>query len=72
MPRILIIDDDRAICRMLTVISEGLGHDAVSAFTLKDGLKKALAGKFAVVLLDVRLPDGNGLNALPTKFWRYY
>lgn len=65
MPRILIIDDDQVICEMLTVISEGLGHKAVSAFTLKDGLKKALAGKFAVVLLDVRLPDGNGLNALP-------
>jgi len=61
----LIIDDDQAICKILTVIGKGLGHEVTSAFTLKDGLKKALAGKFEVVLLDVRLPDGNGLSLLP-------
>jgi two-component system NtrC family response regulator len=65
VPKILIIDDDQAICSLLTVIGEGLGHEVTSALTLKDGLKKALAGKFAAVLLDVRLPDGNGLYALP-------
>ncbi len=65
MANILIIDDDKRICDILSLRVEGLGHTAQAAFTLKDGEKKLFSENFDVVLLDVDLPDGNGLEALP-------
>jgi len=42
-----------------------MGHDASKALTLKEGLRKASEDQFDVVFLDVRLPDGSGLDILP-------
>jgi two-component system NtrC family response regulator len=61
---ILIIDDDRILCNMLTGKLAEMGHAAAAAHTLKEGLEAALAGAHDVVLLDVRMPDGNGLSVL--------
>lgn len=65
MANVLIIDDDVDICDMLSEMVKVMGHKATSALTLADGLKQFYRKSFDVVLLDVRLPDGNGLNALP-------
>lgn len=66
MANVLIIDDDEMIHKMLLPVVEHMGHDVTSAFTFGDGLKEAVSGTFDVVYLDVRLPDGNGLDALPS------
>ena len=63
--RILIIDDEIGICRMLNALVKNLGHSATCADTLKEGLKAALSGPFDVVFLDVKMPDGSGLDILP-------
>ncbi len=65
MASILIIDDDKILCDMLSDMVSQMGHDVICAFSLKDGLEEAYLKAFDVVFLDVRLPDGNGLNALP-------
>ncbi|OGP71058.1 MAG: Fis family transcriptional regulator [Deltaproteobacteria bacterium RBG_13_58_19] len=65
MAKVLVIDDDETICRVLARIVRHLGHEAAYAVTLRDGLKEAQAQSFDVVLLDVKLPDGSGLAALP-------
>jgi two-component system NtrC family response regulator len=65
MASILIIDDDRAFCDVLTRAISRLGHQVTFALNLTDGRGTALAQQFDVVLLDVQLPDGNGLNAIP-------
>ncbi|MBU0767593.1 MAG: sigma-54 dependent transcriptional regulator [Proteobacteria bacterium] len=65
MARILIIDDEIEICRMLTALVKDLGHDATCANTVKDGLKAAQASPFDLVFLDVMMPDGSGLDILP-------
>ncbi|MBW2020217.1 MAG: sigma-54-dependent Fis family transcriptional regulator [Deltaproteobacteria bacterium] len=65
MANILIIDDDKMICDMLSRMIMRMGHHATYALTLKEGLKEAASEAFDVVFLDVRLPDGNGLDALP-------
>jgi len=65
MANILIIDDDEMTSDMLSKLVRSLGHDTESAFTLKDGLQELLAKTFDVVLLDVGMPDGNGLDVLP-------
>ncbi len=65
MARVLIIDDDKDLCDMLSDITEDMGHSTMTALTLAHGLREALSGAFDVVLLDVRMPDGNGLDVLP-------
>ncbi|QDT11951.1 sigma-54-dependent transcriptional regulator [Planctomycetes bacterium K23_9] len=62
MPKLLVIDDDRAILaiaeRTLSPIA-----DVVTASTAGDGLKKLRSTPFDAVLLDIQLPDQNGLAA---------
>lgn len=65
MAAILIIDDDESMRSSLWHMVKRMGHQVESAATLRDGLEKASAGAFDVVLLDVSLPDGNGLDVLP-------
>ncbi|MCK4535977.1 MAG: sigma-54-dependent Fis family transcriptional regulator [Desulfuromonadales bacterium] len=65
MPNILIIDDDDLMCATLTRLVKRMDHAAVSASSCAEGLATATAGVFDVVFLDVRLPDGNGLDLLP-------
>lgn len=65
MALILIIDDDNLMCDTMTRLVRRIGHDSFCAQTLRDGLTLASAQAFDLVFLDVRLPDGNGLEALP-------
>jgi two-component system NtrC family response regulator len=64
MARILIIDDDPQVCETLQSLNFRLGHECLAAHTLKDGLEQLGRMEFDLVFLDVRLPDGNGLQAL--------
>ena len=65
MSNVLIIDDEKTLCDGLSAMVKRLGYDAAYALTLKDGINKASTGTFDVVFLDVRMPDGSGLDALP-------
>ncbi len=62
--RILVIDDDEGMCYTLTRMAEEEGHEAQSALTLEEGLAQIRSGRYDVVFLDVRLPDGSGIKAI--------
>lgn len=65
MAKVLIIDDDKMLCDMLSHKIQRLGHQSEFALTLRDGMDMAFSGEFDVVMLDVQLPDGNGIHAIP-------
>jgi two-component system NtrC family response regulator len=65
MAHILIIDDDEMICDMLSTMVKQMGHEAMCVNTLQDGLKASSSEDYDVVFLDVRMPDGSGLDILP-------
>ncbi|MFH0730018.1 MAG: sigma-54 dependent transcriptional regulator [Pseudomonadota bacterium] len=66
MGNILIIDDDREMCRMMSRQLGYMSHQVTEAYTIRDGLKVLRKkNKFDVLFLDVHLPDGNGIDALP-------
>ncbi len=65
MPRVLIIDDDDIMCSTLSRLVKRMGHTPFCASTCAAGLAAVSADNFDVVFLDVRLPDGNGLDLLP-------
>jgi len=61
---VLIIDDDPQIRDALARVVVRLGHAATQAATLADGLRQVADADVDVVFLDVRMPDGNGLDAI--------
>jgi DNA-binding response OmpR family regulator len=62
--KILIIDDEEKL-RMLMARIIGLeGFEVLEAATCKAGLKKLEQGNIDVVLCDVKLPDGNGVDLI--------
>jgi two-component system NtrC family response regulator len=61
---VLIIDDDKVVSDWITKVVTQMGHRAVSAHLLRDGLKKLHSEPFDVVFVDVHLPDGDGLEIL--------
>ncbi|RLB17527.1 MAG: sigma-54-dependent Fis family transcriptional regulator [Deltaproteobacteria bacterium] len=61
----LIIDDDEGMRYTLSVLVTQLGHNVSCACSLQEGIQTASSKDFDVVFLDVNLPDGNGLSALP-------
>ena len=54
----------KLMCRALTRKVESMGHETGCAYTLKEGIKKAQSGFFDVIFLDVRMPDGSGLDMI--------
>ncbi len=65
MAKILIIDDEVQLCKALSLAITRMGHSADTAHFLSQGMEMAGRYDYDVVILDIRLPDGNGLDALP-------
>jgi len=65
MTRILTIDDEMLVCMLVQEAAASLGHEAVCAHSMSEGLQKAEEVGCQLVLLDVLLPDGNGFSLLP-------
>jgi len=62
--KILIIDDDEGVVHTMVRLIEELDLEVDAALTLKQGLNKVFTNGFDVVLLDVNLPDGNGIEVI--------
>ena len=60
---ILVVEDDAAVMRMLHTWLLAEGHVPYPARNFKDGLAEIQSGRqFSVAIIDVRLPDGDGLD----------
>jgi two-component system KDP operon response regulator KdpE len=62
--RILVIDDELSIRRMLQVLLEGAGHSMISAGDASHGLHALALEKPDLLILDLGLPDTDGLEVL--------
>jgi two-component system KDP operon response regulator KdpE len=64
MSRILVIDDELSIRRLLQVLLEGAGHTIIPAEDASHGLHSLAVEKPDLLILDLGLPDMDGLEAL--------
>ncbi|MCZ6832654.1 MAG: sigma-54 dependent transcriptional regulator, partial [Acidobacteria bacterium] len=64
MPRVLVIDDEPVVQDVLARILDRAGYGSSAAVTGRDGLQLLAEGKHDLVILDVMLPDGNGVDIL--------
>ena len=60
--KVLIIDDDPKLCRLLTEFLSGFGFKVHTALAPNEGLKKLRRHKPDMVVLDVMLPEMNGFD----------
>ncbi|MFE8643675.1 response regulator [Sphingomonas sp. NCPPB 2930] len=58
--KLLVVEDEPDIAHLLKVMLGRAGYRVELAHTAQQAREKALAGGFAAMTLDLRLPDGNG------------
>jgi len=64
MAKILIVDDDKMMADMLSNMVNRMDHESTCAYSIKQGMEALTDQSYDAVFLDVRLPDGNGLDML--------
>jgi two-component system KDP operon response regulator KdpE len=62
LPRVLIIDDDRDLRNVCRVGLEALGYEVLTAGNAHDGLSEAAVRAPDVIVLDLGLPDMDGIE----------
>lgn len=62
--RVLMVDDDTALCASLVRLLRLEGFAVDLAHTEPEGMQRAAAGQYALIILDVMLPGGDGRLAL--------
>lgn len=62
LPLVLVVDDDPTTIRVLEGLLHGAGYETVSAGHLADAQALVRSDPVSLILLDVHLPDGNGLD----------
>ncbi|OGD21734.1 MAG: Fis family transcriptional regulator [Candidatus Aminicenantes bacterium RBG_16_63_16] len=65
MSRILVVDDDPLVSKSIAQAAQRFGHQAVSAPNIAGAMTHIRDEPFDLVMCDVRLPDGSGLDILP-------
>lgn len=62
--KILVVDDEQAICNMLKKFLAQKGYEALTAQNGEEGLRKVKEERPHVVLLDIRMPGMDGIETL--------
>jgi DNA-binding response OmpR family regulator len=62
--RVLVIDDDRKLCRLIRDYLEPMGYTVEAAHTGPEGVERATAAPWQAVILDLMLPGMDGFEVL--------
>ena len=62
--RILVVEDEPATLRLMARLLRGLGHAVTTAGTIASGYEAFEAGEFDLIVSDIGLPDGTGLELM--------
>jgi PAS domain S-box-containing protein len=63
--KILLVEDEPATRRLMTRLLERLGHEVTMAATITEALEQeARTGDFSLIVSDIGLPDGTGLELM--------
>jgi two-component system response regulator CpxR len=62
--KILIVDDDKKLCRLVADYLEPMGYDVEAAHDGSQGLEMIRKGDYQAVILDLMMPQMDGLEVL--------
>ena len=60
--RILVVDDEPAICQLLKRVLTGEGHEVETVTSAGDALEKMKGTRYNLILLDIKLPGKSGIE----------
>jgi DNA-binding response OmpR family regulator len=63
-PHLLVVDDDRDLCHLVTKYLEAEGFTVSVVHTGAEGIRSAIEGSQQLIVLDVMLPDQKGFDVL--------
>jgi DNA-binding response OmpR family regulator len=63
-PRLLVIDDDRKLCRLIGDYLGALGYEVEAAHTGPEGAERAVSEAWEAIILDLMLPGMDGFEVL--------
>lgn len=64
MPKILLVDDETDVLKVLAKELSAAGYETVTASTAKEGIRKAKEALPDLILMDLILPDIGGADAV--------
>ena len=64
LAKILVVDDDVAVCSAVAAMLRKLGHEVVLSSNTIDGIATAENGTIDVALIDMNMPGLDGLEAV--------
>lgn len=64
MPKVLVVDDEKNICRTVSMVLQGEDYDVDTAESASAGMRLLAENEYDVALLDVQLGDRTGLEVL--------
>jgi DNA-binding NtrC family response regulator len=62
--RLLLIEDDPGVSEVVKLLLVREGYRVDAAGTVKEGVRRAVTGEYDLVITDLKLPDGTGLDAV--------
>ena len=63
-PEVMIVDDDKNLCKSLEMILNEVGYGVLSVYNGADALQAAHEHEFDAAIIDIRLPDIDGVEVL--------
>jgi CheY-like chemotaxis protein len=63
LPKILVVEDNATNRRLVRLFLKKLGHDAEEAENGYDGVEKAAAKRYDLILMDLEMPGMDGYEA---------
>jgi two-component system response regulator HydG len=64
MPRLLVIEDDVAFCKLVEKFLTKKNYEVATAFSAAEAKSKIADNNFDLILTDIRLPDADGMTLL--------
>lgn len=70
MRKILIVDDEDILCDLMADLFSSRGYEVSVASCGKEAIKMSQESQFDLVISDVRMPNGDGLDLAKTLYKR--
>ena len=64
MKRVLVVEDNENNMKLICLVLKKHGYEPIQAFSGEEGVDKAIAERPDLILMDIQLPDINGMEAV--------